>query len=241
MKKNEIAIATMTLVKPGDYELHREALLALAATKLPAIVTDGGSGDEFVSFLNSFPTFSVLNGAPGAFAQIKSSLAQAYQLDAPCILYTEPDKQLFFQQRLSEFIAAASGEAGISLPSRTKESWATYPESQRFTELFTNQLCQRLVGKEYDFCYGPLLIQRALIPYLEMLDDDIGWGWRFFLFGLAHRLGYKISGVEMNLPCPLEQQVDSQAELLHRMRQLQQNVRGLNLAMALPEAQLKTS
>ena len=238
--KKDISIVSMTRASKGDYELHREALRELAAHALPTVVTDGGSGEEFLAYLNSFPHFVVQKAAQaGAFLQIKSSFDAARSLATPYVLYTEPDKQFFFEQRLSAFIEQAPDQgAAIILPGRTEESFASYPESQRFTETFTNQLCGRILGGAGDFCYGPLLIQRELITCLDLLAEDIGWGWRPFLLNVAHRLKLEICQIAMDLPCPVEQRSDSEAELFHRMRQLQQNVRGLNLAIALTEARL---
>ena len=154
MNKKDISIVTMTRAKPDDYELHRAALRELAALRLPTVITDGGSGEEFLSYLNSFPNFIVQRAArAGAFLQIKTSFDRARQFATPYVLYTEPDKQFFFQQRLAEFIERASSHSttGIIIPARTAESFASYPESQRFTEAFTNQLCSRIVGKDGDF------------------------------------------------------------------------------------------
>jgi hypothetical protein len=238
--KKDISIVTMTRASKGDYELHREALRELAAHKLPTVVTDGGSGEEFLAYLNAFPHFVVQKAAQaGAFSQIKTSFDAVRSLATPYVLYTEPDKQFFFEQRLSAFIKQAPKQgSAIILPGRTEESLTSYPESQRFTETFTNQLCGRIVGGAGDFCYGPLLIQRELITCLDLLAEDIGWGWRPFLLGVAHRLKLGVCHIAMDLPCPVEQRADSEAELFHRMRQLQQNVRGLNLAIALTQAQL---
>ncbi len=241
MNKKDISIVTMTRAKPDDYKLHRAALHELAAHGLPTVITDGGSSEEFLSYLNSFPNFMVQRAEQaGAFLQIKTSFDIAQQFATPYVLYTEPDKQFFFQQRLAEFIERASvhNTTGIIIPARTAESFASYPESQRFTETFTNQLCGRIVGNDGDFSYGPLLVHRTLIPYLSLLEGEIGWGWRLFLFGLARCLRLEIGQIELDLPCPLEQRADSESELFHRMRQLQQNVSGLNLSIALSEAQL---
>ena len=241
MNKKDISIVTMTRAKPDDYKLHQAALRELAAHGLPTVITDGGSGEEFLSYLNSFPNFMVQRvEQAGAFLQIKTSFDIAQQFATPYVLYTEPDKQFFFQRRLAEFIERASvhNTTGIIIPARTAESFTSYPESQRFTETFTNQLCGRIVGKNGDFSYGPLLIHRTLIPYLSLLEVKIGWGWRPFLFGVARRLRLEISQIELDLPCPIEQRADGESELFHRMRQLQQNVRGLNLSIVLTEAQL---
>jgi hypothetical protein len=81
-----------------------------------------------------------------------------------------------------------------------------------------------------------MLIHRALIPYLEFLTEDIGWGWRHYILGIAHRLGYSIVQCTGSLPCPTDQRADSRSELMHQMRQLSQNLQGLVLAMTISQA-----
>ena len=234
MEKSAISVATMTWARDAFEEgLLREAMSSLAAEQLPVVITDGGSGRELINYLSGFSNFKVFESdQPGVFAQSKWSLKHACDLGAEYLLYTEPDKKLFFEHRLGEFISEAPNDdqVGVALPSRTVESFSTYPESQRYTETVINQLCARIIGEGVDLSYGTLLINRALIPYLDLVKEDIGWGWRHYVLGVAHRLGYKIAHLEMDLPCPPEQQEDDRQELIHRMRQLAQNVQGLLLS-----------
>ncbi|HYE73163.1 MAG TPA: hypothetical protein VEF04_07530 [Blastocatellia bacterium] len=235
MSLNSITAATITLVKGDDLQLHQESLALLSKQVFPTIISDGGSGEDFISFLKTFPKLSLYQTNRGVFVQVRNSLKQAKQQGAKYILYTEPDKKLFFEQRLDEFLRLApmTDDMGIVIASRTTQSFATFPASQQRTESFTNELCAQLVGLECDFCYGPLLIHHRLLSYLDLLDDSIGWGWRFFLFGIAHRLGLRLINIDLDLPCPAEQQDDSRTELIHRMNQLHQNVRGLVLSTSI--------
>ena len=57
------------------------------------------------------------------------------------------------------------------------------------------------------------------------------WGWRHFVFATAARAGYKIRHVVGDYPCPPDQREENDAERLHRLRQLQQNIQGLLLGM----------
>lgn len=234
MNKNEIAVASMTWARNEEEgQLLREALRCLAVEQMPVMITDGGSGVDLIDHLSSFPNFTVLKSTkPGVLAQIKRSLEAASKIGARFILYTESDKKLFFEHGLREFISQAPDEdqIGVILASRSEASFATFPESQRYTETVINQLCAKIIGQEADYSYGPILLNRALLPYLDTLKEDIGWGWRHYIFGLAHRLGYKIVHWVADLPCPPGQQEDSKAELIHRMRQLSQNVQGLVLS-----------
>ena len=49
-------------------------------------------------------------------------------------------------------------------------------------------------------------------------------------------MGYGIVQWTGGLPCPLDQRADTPAELVHRIRQLSQNLQGLVLAMTVSQA-----
>jgi hypothetical protein len=240
MNTREIAIATMSWARTAqEAPLLREAMRCLAQVNLPVVVTDGGSGQSFVEYLRDFRHFTVLKAdTPGVLAQTKRSLQGALQLGSRYILYTEPDKQLFFEHGLGEFLARAPSErqVGVVVASRSAASFATYPASQQYTETVINQLVGQIIGQPGDFSYGPMLIHRALIPSLEFIEEDIGWGWRHYILGIAHRMGYSIAQWTGALPCPADQRADSRAEAVHRMRQLSQNLQGLVLAMTISQA-----
>ena len=238
MDKPDLSIATMTWARNEKEDtLLREAMRCLAEVEMPVAITDGGSGRSFIDYLKSFPNFAVFaSEAPGVFAQIKRSLQAAGERGARFILYTESDKELFFKRQLSDFISQAPSDdqVGVVLASRSADSFRTYPRSQQYTEGVINHLCAEITGQQGDFSYGPVIINRALVPYLELVKEDIGWGWRHFIFGLAHRLGYRLIHWEADLPCPQAQQGDNRQELIHRMRQLSQNVQGLVLSTSIP-------
>ncbi|HZS06283.1 MAG TPA: hypothetical protein VFD58_15685 [Blastocatellia bacterium] len=239
MDKSEVSVATITWARDGQEEkLLRESLRCLAEKDLPAAITDGGSGPQFIDYLSSFPGFKVSGlTQPGVVAQMKSSLKTAAVFGTRFILYTESDKNLFFQHKLADFLSQAPDDdrCGIILASRSAASFSTYPESQRYIETVVNQLAGRITGRQGDYSYGPMLINRALIPCMELAEAAIGWGWRPYLVGIAHRAGYRIVHWEADLPCPPEQREDSREELIHRMRQLSQNVAGLIHSTSVPE------
>jgi hypothetical protein len=240
MNPSEIAIATMSWARTAqEAQLLSAAMRCLAQVNLPVVVTDGGSGQPFVEYLRGFRHFTVLEAdRPGVLAQTKRSLQGALQLGSRYILYTESDKQLFFERGLGEFLARAPSEerVGVVVASRSAATFATYPISQQYTETVINQLVGQVIGQQGDFSYGPMLIHRALIPSLEFFTEDIGWGWRHYILGIAHRLGYSIIQSTEGLPCPTDQRADGQVELVHRMRQLSQNLKGLVLAMTISQA-----
>jgi hypothetical protein len=231
MNKRDVSVVTMTWARDAQEGLLlRESLQRLSELNLPAYVTDGGSGRRFTEYLRGLPRFHVSEAeARGLWPQVRRSMRAAFEAATKFILYTEPDKKDFFRDGLREFVseAGADDRLGIVLAARTAESFATFPEFQRHTEAAINRCCAEVLGERFDFTYGPLLLNKRLVPHLLGLPDDIGWGWRPYAFGVAHRLGYRIDCLETGAPCPAGQREDSRAERLYRMRQLVQNVEGL--------------
>ncbi len=229
--KNKVSISTITWARDKQEEaVLRESLSALANLNMPVTVSDGGSGEDFVKFLNSFPHFTVSQPQQqGLLEQVKDSLSSADRLGSPYIFYTEPDKLHFFTAELKRFLATASAieERGVVLASRSNEAFATFPKFQQQTETAINTCCCELIGLDVDYTYGPFLLNRKLVPYLELVQKDIGWGWRPFLFALAKRLGYEVIADSGNFFCPAEQRSDDRKERIYRMRQLSQNIDGL--------------
>jgi hypothetical protein len=235
MTTQDLTIVTLTWARDeAEEQLLRTSLTALARLEVPVFVTDGGSGEGFLDFLAGFPHFNVLQPeVPGLWPQVKRSLEVAQQQRAPkYFLYTEPDKTAFFQNHLADFIANVpdDGQPGVVLASRSPASFGTFPAFQQMTETTINACCAELIGHPVDYTYGPFLFNAGLLPHLSQLPTGIGWGWRPFLFGLAHRLGYPVSWQQRDLPCPPDQREDDPKERIYRMRQLQQNIDGLVLS-----------
>lgn len=244
MEKSKVAIATITWARDAEeHNLLCEALECLAEQGMPVVVADGGSGLKFINYLNTFPNFIVSAFEKTTLlAQAKSSLTTAYKLGTEYVLYTESDKRLFSEHRLSEFVDQASdnGNASMFVASRTAGSFSTFPEFQRYTETVANQLCAEIIDQQGDFCYGPQLIHRSIIPYLDLLREAAGWEWRFYMIGIAHRLGYPIVQLTLDLPCPPEhRKEEGKTERVYRMKQLVQNVQGLLLSISIPDTQLQ--
>jgi hypothetical protein len=240
MDKSDISIATITWARSaGEENLLRESLTQLAALAIPVFVTDGGSGDYFLDFLRRFPHFKVLNTpGRGVWAQAKNSILAVHATASPYILYTEPDKLNFFRDALPSFLAAVPNgdQAGVVVAARSASGFATFPAFQQTTETTINRCCAEIIGKAIDYTYGPFLLTRSLAPYLNLVQEDIGWGWRPYIFGLAHRFGYQVSHFEGNFACPPDQRTDDLPERIYRMRQLSQNIQGLVLSTSIKVA-----
>jgi hypothetical protein len=201
---------------------------------MPVVVSDGGSGEAFTTFLSRLPRITLVKPrAPHLVGQVQASMESARQTGARSILYLESDKQAFFEEDLVTFLrrAAAIADAGVVIAGRSPASFETFPLLQRFTERTINALCADVIGAPGDYSYGPFLLVPELVETLDPLPGEIGWGWRHFLFVSAHLNGRRVAHVAGDFPCPANQRDESDAERIHRLRQLAQNVNGLTLAL----------
>jgi hypothetical protein len=234
METTDLQIATITLVRNFDEEaLLKASLNQLSACGIPVIVTDGGSPTSFLEFVRNLPHFTLLpNSAKGVFMQARSSLTAAQASGRPFIFYTEPDKKEFFETGLQQFLQNIKVDTGTGIvtASRSANGFTSFPLFQQMTETAINNCCGDRTGLEADYCYGPFLLNSGLVPFLSGVQDDIGWGWRPYLFHFAHRLGYTVEAYEGDFFCPADQRQDDAAERLYRMKQLEQNIRGLVMA-----------
>jgi hypothetical protein len=234
MNKNKIAIATITRARNAQEEKElSQSLETLAALNIPVFITDAGSIPSFINFLQSIPHF-FLSKEPveGVYAQAKNSLLAAYETNVDYIFYTEPDKGAFFRNSLLNMLDAIeeNEQLGIMMASRSQPGFATFPSFQQMTETTINNCCAEVMGKKTDYCYGPFLLNKKLVPYIDFIKEDIGWGWRPYLFAMAHCLGYKVEAFEKDFLCPQHQRDDDAKERIYRMKQLEENIRGLVLS-----------
>lgn len=238
----------MTLARSeAEHDALLRALTALTMHGWPVVVTDGGSRPAFVEAVQQLPGLELHRTVPGAglVAQVRRSLQAALAHGTSSLLYTEPDKIEFFATGLADFLRHAGvatpetaegrgpgreGGDGVVLAARDQAGMATFPAFQQDTEGVINRSCAELTGIPGDYCYGPFLCAPALVPDILSVPDDLGWGWRPFTFLLAHRRGLGLRLVPAPHACPPDQRIDDHHERVHRMRQLEQNMRGLLLA-----------
>jgi len=231
MNTDRICIATITWARNKEEEKTlRSSLQQLALHNLPVFVTDGGSEASFVQFLQELPNVQVLKAdRKGVHAQAENSLQAAYKTGAPFLLYTEPDKEEFFKTGLFKLLSQveADNSLGIRLAARSAKGFGSFPSFQQMTETTINNCCSEITGQLFDYTFGPFLLNRNLVPYLNKLPEDVGWGWRPYLFSLANRLGLRIEALVDDFYCPPDQRADDAKERIYRMRQLEQNIRGI--------------
>ncbi|MEN3337133.1 MAG: hypothetical protein V7647_809 [Acidobacteriota bacterium] len=235
-----VCIATVTWAHDDqERQLLRESLLALDASGLPIVVADRGSDPPFRDVLRAQPRLILAAPRhPSLVGQVQASVLEAAGTGADFVLYTEPDKALFFTSGLPEFLARADlhSRAGAVLAARSDASFSTFPPFQQFTERTINELCARFLGRPGDYSYGPFLLNRDLVPRVAAIAPHAGWGWRHFMFASAHRAGYQVDHVVGDYPCPPDQRAEHESDRLHRARQLHQNVGGLVAGMEMSES-----
>ncbi|HEV7331046.1 MAG TPA: hypothetical protein VGN63_08415 [Flavisolibacter sp.] len=238
MDKTNLAIATITWARDEKEEaLLGESLTALSQLGIPLFVTDGGSTPSHQALVRALPNVSFFQ-TKGLWAQAKKSITEAHLSGAKTVLYTEPDKLEFFRQHLPLIIENSQGseDNGIVIAARSARAFASFPAFQQMTETTINRCCAEITGLATDYLYGPFLFSTQLLPYLDVLPDNCGWGWRSFLFAKAHLLGFKLGVVEGDYFCPSDQQADDAGERIYRMKQLAQNIDGIVLATATHKA-----
>jgi hypothetical protein len=235
MHMQAVTVATVTLARnAAEEKLIVGALGALKA--YPVITADGGSRPRLISSLHKLGVQIVCPKRKGLVCQVKASLRAA--LDAshnPFVLYTEPDKILFFNKNLETFLAHATKEhAHIVLASRNTRSFNTFPAGQLQSETFMNDATAVALGQTGDYCYGPMLLTRAAAESALDSPENLGWGWRFWLLGRSHLKKQRFRFVESSLPCPKDQRKENMREdQLYRFKQLKQNLEGLFLGLNL--------
>jgi hypothetical protein len=231
MESSQVAVATMTWARTHEEEdVLRRSLTKLAAGGLRVAVADAGTASGFLQFLKRLPEVSVIVPSErGLVAQVKASLAAAGSLDTRFILYTEPDKEFFFERQMHDFLRAAEDgdDVGAVLAARSAGSFATFPPMQQYTEGVINTLCAELIGVVGDYSYGPFLMNRSLLPFVVALGPHLGWGWRHFVFRTAHQQGLRVIPIVGDYSCPEDQRTEDDSERAHRLRQLSQNLLGL--------------
>lgn len=221
-----------------------DALGALSLLGVPVYAADGGSDAAFLDALAGLPNLRLLpkradapDPAPRLSGQIRRTLDAARKEIGPSltgrVLYTEPDKGWFFENRLRAFLdagAARPDAAGVLVAARDDASFATYPAYMRRCEAafngFASDWLPHLNGA--DVLYGPLLLSAPVLSCLDDVTDDLGWGWRTFALAWAHGRGLPVGAWVADLPCPPDQRgEDAQAHRRYRLAQMGQNVTGL--------------
>ena len=189
MDAAEVGVVTVTLVRNAQEERWmRRALERLAGLGLPVAAADGGSGESFVRFLKELGFRVAKPRKRGLVPQVKAGVALgAKSLRREFLLYTEPDKLLFFEGALLDFIhqVRSGSRFGMALAARDAAGFASFPGWQQFTESSMNRVTADFTGQPGDYCYGPLLFRAADADRVRHAPDELGWGVAVFSAGRA--------------------------------------------------------
>lgn len=232
MPAEKFTVSTITWARDRrEEDLVYDSLSKLSSKNIHVIAVDGGSREEFLDKIKTLRNISIFRSSKeGLQNQILESLNKA-QTSSKYVFYTESNKNDFFKNHLDEFLSEAAkiidkdSNVGIILPSRTEESFSTYPVFQKKSESFLNMTLNELLDKKtVDFTYGPRVIASDLIRYIGQLPKDIGWGWMTYLLFIAKKLGKNIHAVDLNLSCPQNERENTPSEKLLRLRQLKNHI-----------------
>lgn len=230
MNLNTLAIATIFWARDAhEATVLQNALTRLSQMGVPLFITDAGSDAAYLEKIRALPNATVQGPVKGLVLQTKTSLDAAAASGAEWIFYSEPDKLDFFTQHLEKMLAQMEPDAqtGVWIAGRSEKGFATFPAFQQMTETTINRCCAELLEHPFDYIYGPFLMNRRLVSFIAQMPENLGWGWRPYIFMMAHRLGLDVKCFEGDFSCPEDQRQDDQQERIYRMKQLAQNMEGL--------------
>lgn len=233
MDRNKLVIATISWARNREEEiLLQQSLTQLSTLGIPMFVTDAGSDEQYVAAIKNLPNCTLLPAIKGLWPQTYNSLKKAFEAGSEYIFYAEPDKLDFFTHSLPSMLEAIKTDekTGVYIAARSTKGFSTFPAFQQMTETTINNCCAEILGEKIDYIYGPFLMNRNIIPHLDNLDKNIGWGWRPFAFAVAKKLGYRIEAYEGDFYCPVDQREETAKDRIYRMKQMTQNIEALILS-----------
>ena len=222
MKKDNLAIATMTYDKKGDPELMLKSMELLSQLPYKVYISDGGSSKDFTDSLKDMG--HNVSSANGLNYQLQDSISKASD-NAESVLYTEPDKYNWFKTGLKKTIEQYyDGNKGFSAVGRTRSQNATFPSFQQKYEQEMNKIISWYTGVDGDFIYGPKIFPSSLGKQVKEINFDMGWGILMFLVGRADKMNLPLNILNTAVSCPLNQR--SEDNELYRLKQYNDNMRG---------------
>ena len=226
--KEKMAIATMANDRMGDSELLLNSLEELSKKPYKIFLADGGSSEKFI---DSVKKMGIVIGyiSGGLTNQHKASMLLASDY-ASNVLYTEPDKLGWFENKLEEsvdkYLAAPNC---LSVVERTKDQFKTFPNDQQETETRMNDLIYHETGFLGDSIYGPKLFPSNLVKSVSEIKSDIGWGTLMFLVGRSHKTKLGLKKMYTAVSCPESDVAEKNPN--YRIKKLNDNKKGLYLGL----------
>lgn len=231
-----MSCATLTFARSESEEkLIFDSLQILSKKVSCLVVVDGGSEIKFLRKIKKIPNIKLIINHGTFIEQVKASLKEAVRR-SNVVLYTESDKKYFFSNSLEQFLTRSEpylldDNFGIILPSRDKQSFLSFPKFQQQTEKFLNSTISHFLKKKLDYTYGPRIISRELVSYLDDVNKDITWGWMTYVLLKAYKNNKTIHGVELYLPDINNQKEDSMNKI-YRISQLEAHLEAFKMAQS---------
>lgn len=186
--KSKVAIAAPSLIRTKEEEkIVIETISNLNLLNIPIIITDGGSPKKAKSKIKKLSNVTLYE-AKGLTNQLFTSFKQAQKI-AENIFYLHTDKLDFSKNIARDMINKFEFQKKtIFIPTRTKESFSTYPVFQQEIENFLNLFISDYIGIKNDYYFGPKIFPSSLVKHLDQVNIDLGWGIEAFFYVLAKRL-----------------------------------------------------
>lgn len=230
--KAKIAFAAPSLIRTKDEgKIVLGTISNLSRLNIPIIITDGGSPKEDKLKINKLPNVTLYE-AKNLTDEITFSLKEGAKI-AENILYSQSDKLDFSKNVATNLIKTylELPPKSILIPSRTKESFNSYPKYQQTVENFLNFFMSDYIGIKNDYYLGPKIFPSILVKYLDQITKDIEWGIEAFLYVVAKRLNLNFKFFDVFVKPPKD--IGTKEEIkLNRLksitRQLEGFYQGLN-------------
>ncbi len=239
MARADFVVSTVALARTKlEAKTILDTLRLLSKINIPIVVADGGSPKKFLNEIRKIHNVIIeKKKKDDLFSQVKQSLYKASKLGR-AIFYLESNKYLLVKTELPKILKKAKKiitkdpEFGLILISRNKKSFETFPKFQRAEEQFLNKLTISLLHlKKTDYSYGPRILNSSHIKYLKNIHADLGWGWPSFILFTYHKLRKKIYSISVDGVCPVEERVENEEDQRYRLRQLKENLKGIELSL----------
>ncbi len=230
---DKVTIVTTTFYNP-DSEIDRvrsnlavQMVRSAAGAGYQVIVVDGGSRDDkFLGKLREYGADLHVQKANGFGSGRREAIGHAYNSGKPIIAMTEPEKVPLIPQLRKIILPLLYDEADLVVPKR--RSLDSLPPSQRYAELYGNQVWKEITGTDLDMWFGPKTWRKLPTPgqdyFLAYDNREYGDRWDSINIPvmLAMLSGKKVKSVLVPYTHPREQTLAEEGDPELSMKRLQQ-------------------
>jgi hypothetical protein len=203
---SEFAITSVSLIRnEAEAEVVLETIYNFSKLNIPVIICDGGSPEEYKKLIRKMPNV-ILSESPGGLThQLVLSHREAAKY-GKYLLYTQSDKLDFSRNTAFKLIEtySANPDKGVLIAARNSASLATYPRFQKTQEEFLNYFMGDYIVIPEDYYAGPKIYPASLVPYLDQLNTDIGWGIEAYFYAIAKRMELPFNFYDFFMRAPVD-------------------------------------